>query len=202
MTLKTKKYPGHSLVILLLIMVWANAGCILQKGPQGETLSVVSPDFFGIGEDIAGQLSAGLRRPLVGNKRLIMTTVVNIDDLYQTSRFGRTLTETLATGLFRQGFGVVEIRKSTDLLIKGSSGELMLTRDASLLAREYETEAVAVGTYAVTPNSVIVNVRLLDTGSQDVLSVAGLEIQRSKNINYLLTMSGGHLEAGLSGFER
>jgi len=199
MTKRKKTHPG--LYFMLLVVLNLILGCALQSGPQGQTMSVVTPDFFGIGDDLASQLAARLRKPLGNNKRLIMTTVVNVDDLYQSSRFGRTLTETLATRLFTHGFGVVEIRKSADLLLKNSSGELMLTRDAALLAEEFETDAVAVGTYAVTPNSVIVNVRLLDATSQDVLSVAGLEIARSENINYLLNMSGGHVEAGLSGYE-
>jgi TolB-like protein len=189
-----------NVVFLLLAMLLMS--CSWTQGPQGNTVSVVSPDFFGIGDNLAVQLADGLRRPLGNNKRLIVTTVVNIDNLYQTSRFGRTLTETLATQLFNHGFGVVEVRKSSDLLIKNSKGELMLTRDAKLLAKEYEAEAVAVGTYSMTPSSVIVNVRLLSTVSQDVLSVAGLEIERSKNINYLLAMAGGHHENSLSVYER
>ena len=131
-----------------------------------------------------------------------MTTMVDIDDLYQTSRFGRTLTETLATRLFKQGFGVVEIRKSGDLLVKNKKGELVLTRDAALLAKKTDADAFAVGTYAVTTNSVIINVRLLDAGSHRVLSVAGLEVQRSNNINYMLAMSGGQMETSLSAYER
>ncbi len=204
----TKRYVGYGFfLVIAVLMISCSLSHLSQKSqaspePRKKTVSIVSPDFFGIGDDLAARLSDGLRRPLGNNKRLIVTTVVNIDNLYQTSRFGRTLTETLSTRLFHHGFGVVEVRKSFDLLIKNGKGELMLTRDAKLLAKEYEAEAVAVGTYSTTPSSVIVNVRLLNAGSQDVLSVAGLEIERSKNINYLLAMTGGHHETSLSVYER
>jgi TolB-like protein len=133
-----------------------------------------------------------------------MATVVDIDDLYATSRFGRTLTEALSTSLFRHGFGIVEIRKSTELLVKDKSGELMLSRDAKLLALEQEAGAILTGTYSLTPDTVIVNLKLIDAGSQDVLSVAGLEIQRSMSINHLLSNStpGGMGDAVLSAYER
>lgn len=181
---------------LLLLLV----SCGKMK--TGGTVSVITPDFFGIGEDLAFQLKANHRHPRGGGERLIMTTFVNLDELYKTSRFGRTLTEALSTRLFGNGFGVMEIRKSAELLIKGESGEMVLTRDAELIARQHEADAIVAGTYSLTPNSVIVNVRLLAAGSQEVLSVAGIEIQRSHNINYLLSDSDGLADAELSTYER
>jgi hypothetical protein len=99
---------------------------------------------------------------------------------------------------------VVEIRKSAELLIRDNRGELMLTRDAKLLAKQQQAAAILTGTYSLTPTTVILNLRLLDAGSQQVLSVAGLELQRSRNINYLLAAGdGGALgDALLSAKER
>lgn len=178
------------------------AGC----GPTvhtGGTASVVTPDFFGLGEEVAQQLARNFQHGRVTGMSLMLTTLVEVDNLYETSRFGRTFTESLATRLFRHGFGVVEIRKASEVLVKNNSGELMLTRDAKLLAKEQRVHGIVVGTYSLTPQSVIVNVRILDAASQDVLSVAGVEIQRSGNINHLLAASAAGLQdAGLSAKER
>jgi len=168
----------------------------------GGTVSVIAPDFFGIGENLASQLEANLRQGAGKGGGLIMTTVVDIDDLYQTSSFGRTLTEALSTRMFRRGFGVVEVRKTAELMIKNNSGELMLSRNAALLAKELEVQAIVVGTYALTPNSVIVNMKMLAVDSQEVLSVAGLEIQRSPSINHLLASSAGSAGMVLSAYEQ
>ncbi|MFC1523548.1 FlgO family outer membrane protein, partial [Thermodesulfobacteriota bacterium] len=143
-----------------------------------------------------------IRRPVGSNGRLILTSMVNIDDLYQTSRFGRTLTESLSTRLFSHGFGVIDVRKASDLFIQNDRGEFVLTRDAGLLAREHDVEGIVAGTYSLTPNSVIINVRMLDAGSQEVISVAGIEVQRSNNINDLLAVSTGISDAQLSAYER
>lgn len=195
--------PCQGLACLLAAGFLLLSGCILAPAPvrTGGTVSVVSPDFFGISEDIAIQLSGNLRRPLANSRRLIMTTVVDIDNLYQTSRFGRTLAEALSTRLFKHGFGIIEIRKSTGLLMKNNAGELILSRDASLVAQENQAEAIITGTYSLTPNSVIVNIKIIDAGSQEVLSVAGSEIQRSHNINVLLAGSAGMADAELSAYE-
>jgi TolB-like protein len=134
---------------------------------------------------------------------LIMATFVNIDDLARTSRFGRTLPEALANRLFRHGFGVVEIRKASEILMKDRGGELVLTRDAARLATSVAADGIVSGTYSLTPHTVIVTVRLLDAASQEVLSVADMEIERSQAIDGLL---GGAVAEGwtaaMSAYER
>lgn len=189
--------------LLVAVVLFMAVGCA-KKLTTGGTASVITPDFFGIGEEIALQLNGSLRKPVGAGQRLIMATVVEIDDLYATSRFGRTLTEALSTSLFRHGFGIIEVRKSSELLVKSESGELMLSRDARQLALTQEAGAILTGTYSLTPETVIINLKLVDAGSQDVLAVAGLEIQRTLSINHLLSTSssGGQGDAVLSAYER
>lgn len=187
------------LAVLCLALV-AFSGC--GKVKSGGTVSIKSPDFFGIADGLAVQLKQNSKYSLASNRRLLLTTVVDIDDFYRTSRFGRTLTDALAGCLFRHGFGIVEIRKASHLMVKKGSGELLLTRDTSLMAGEQSVEAVVVGTYSLTPNSVIVSVRMLEPDTQEVLSVADMEIQRSNNINHLLYSTGGAGGGQLSAYER
>lgn len=188
------------LLVSLLACLFSFVSCA-PKVSTGGTVSVITPDFFGIGEELAVQLTSGLRG--AGGRRLLLTTVVDLDNFNEPTRFGRTLSEALSTSLFRHGFGVVELRKASDILIRDNRGELMLTRDVRLLARQQQAEAVLVGTYALTPGTVILNLKLIDAGSQEVMSVAGLELQRSRSINHLLAAgSAGLSDAPLSGRER
>jgi TolB-like protein len=184
--------------LVVVIGIIAMAGC--SQVQKGRAVSVASPDFFGIGENLARQLIANRHSGFGLDEKLIFSTMVNLDDLYQTSKFGRALSESLATRLFRHGYGVVELRKISGLLIKNNSGELVLSRETGRLAKEYEANAIVAGTYSMTPKSIIINVKVLDAVSQDVLSVAGLEIARSLTINYLLA-DGGPVIDSLSGDE-
>lgn len=202
--------PTLMLCSLLLLISLPGCGLGSKRGSDGTgvTVSVVTPDFFGIGEDLARQLVGNYRagKPPAGT-RLILTNMVDLDNLENTSRFGRTLSEALATQLFRHGFAVEEVRKGDALLIREPDGELVLSRDISRLARKQSAHAVVAGTYSLTPATVIVNVRMLDSASPAVLSVAGIEVQRSPAINHLLSSGksgGGNLvnDAELSGYER
>jgi TolB-like protein len=188
---------------LLLLLMLLSAGCAQPR--TGGTISVATPDFFGIGEDLAIQLKANLRPAAGSSPRLIMATFVNIDDLTQTSRFGRTLPEALANRLFRHGFGVVEIRKSDELLVRSRTGELVLTRDAARLAASVAADGIVAGTYSLTAGTVIVSIRLLGAASNEVLSVADMEIQRSPAIDSLLWGTGaygGGSSRALSAYEQ
>lgn len=188
------------LVTLSLTMLLACLlGCSEAHRPQA--VSGLSGDFFGLGEELARQLIAN-RREAVGGERLILTTLVNLEDLRQASRFGRAMSESLATQLFQHGYGVVELRKGASVMVQVKNGEMVLSRDAARLAGQHEANAIVAGTYALTPKTVIVNVKLLDAKSQEVLSVAGLELERSSTINYLLADQVGLVDAALSGQER
>lgn len=186
--------------LLFLITLVTLSGCTKQR--TGGTISVGTPNFFGIGEDLARQLDDNRKGSKEKNKKLILTTVVPLEKLSETSNFGRALTEALATRLFQHGFGVVEIRKTSELLIRNDSGELVLSREAALLAGQHEADAIVAGTYSLTPRTVILNLRMLSASSQEVLSVAGLEIQRSHTINSLLSDGKGVSDAELSVYER
>ena len=187
-------------LLLATLTVLLLSGCAAPE--KGGTLSVLSPDFFGFGEELARQLVANRQDGGRSGERLILTTFVNLDDLYETSGFGRTLTEALSTSLFKQGFGVAEIRKAPGLYVKRDSGELTLTRDAALIAREQEAQALIAGTYSLTPTTVIVNVRMIAADSSAVMSVGAVELQRSANINYLLAEKKGAAAGPMSAYER
>jgi len=176
------------------------AGCV--GGQPQKAVSVASPDFFGIGEELTQQLIMNRRGDFGLGERLLFTTLVNLDDLHQTSKFGRAMSESLATRFFQHGYGVIELRKIDAILVSDKSGELVLSRETKHLAAQQEADAIVAGTYSMTPSSVIINVKVLDIGSQEVLSAGGLELQRSYTINYLLADRGGVVDSKISGYER
>lgn len=187
------------MAVVFALLISCLAGCSTNPPPQ--TVAALTPDFFGIGEELARQLIAN-RRDGTSGDRLIFTTLVNLDDLHQTSKFGRTMSESMATQLFQHGYGVVELRKAANIMVQANNGEMVLSRDATRLGKQYEANAIVAGTYALTPKTVIINVKLLDVHSEAVFSVAGMELERSSTINYLLTEQVGLVNEQLSGLER
>lgn len=188
---------------VLLVVV---AACALLFGGcghelrRGGTASVMSPDFFGIGENLARQLESNHRQRLKG-EQVIMTALVPLDSLDTTSDFGLVMSEALATQLFHRGVEVVETRKAHAVMVIDDKGEFILSRLGEKIAREQQASAIVAGTYSLTPQTVIVNVRLLAAVGNEVLSVAGIEIQRSPAINALLAQRKAGASVELSVYE-
>lgn len=124
-----------------------------------------------------------------------VTTFVNLDDLYNTSTFGRVMGEMVMSELAMRGFDVLELRHSDALQFLVSDGEFALSRDVSAVRRQRDLGGVVVGTYVSSPDRVYVNARLLDPSSSMVLSAGSVEMDKSKEIARLLR--GGSFPATL-----
>lgn len=130
-----------------------------------------------------------------------MTSFVPLDSLDMPSDFGLAMSEALATQLFHRGVEVVETRKAHAVMVVNNKGEFILSRRGEKIAKEQQASAIVAGTYSLTPQTVIVNVRLLSAIGNEVLSVAGIEIQRSPAINALLAQNKAGAGPELSVYE-
>ena len=119
-----------------------------------------------------------------------VATFVNIDDLYTSSTFGRIYAEQLISELAMAGFDVVELRQADALQFLSTTGEFALSRDVSVLRRERNLGGVVVGTYAVSPDRVYVNARLVDPTNSMVLTAGSVEMPKTKELTQLLRGGG------------
>lgn len=96
-------------------------------------------------------------------KPLIAATFVNIDDLEQTSSFGRIVSKQVASWFTQQGFGVVEMLFRHNVFIKANSqsGEFVLSREVQNISAEHNAQAVIAGVYAVGRKNVYVTSMLI-----------------------------------------
>ena len=169
-----------------------------EQGPAAIGVVQVSamPTIFHLAQGLVSQLEANARSGILEGNTVAVTTSVSIDDLTETSRFGRLLSEAIGSELFRHGAEVKEIRNTGSLNVVPLEGELALSRRAKLLADEVDASAVLVGTYGLTDSSVVVNIRLVDMASGRICSVAMAEIARTSTIESMLSPEG--LGSGLS----
>ena len=115
-----------------------------------------------------------------------VTTFVNVDDLYNTSTFGRMVGEQLMSELAMRGFDVVELRHADALQFMNTGGEFALSRDVAALRRQRDLGGVVVGTYVASPVRVYLNARLVDPTSSMVLSAGSVEMSKTEEIARLL----------------
>lgn len=120
------------------------------------------------------------------NGPLAIATFVNLDRLYNSSTFGRILGEQLISELSMKGYDVIELRLSDTMHVMNDEGEFGLSRDIRTLRGMQNLTGIVVGTYAVSPERVYVNTRLIDPASSMVVSAGSVEMPVTTEITRLL----------------
>lgn len=142
-------------------------GCALE--PTNYT-SVAANDFVAANYRAADALKTQLQGKLTGNQPLIMATLVNIDALEHSSMLGRVVSEQIATRLAQGGLPVLEMKLRNSVYLKRNQGELMLTRELGEVAGTHNAQAVVVGSYAETRDTIFINVKVIQPTTNLVLA--------------------------------
>ncbi len=181
------------LLILVAVASLASACAFTNAAAPDMAQAKLMDDRFGT-RYLASEIFTNLRVPTVRNYPIIVTTFVNLNELDETSVFGRMMAEKLLDELNRKGFTVVEIRRAQDLFVKKAvgkfkevAGEFILTRDTSELAEHTDARAVLAGTYVATTKVLMINARLMDLKTPRILSSVSYEVRMTQEIESLLT---------------
>lgn len=103
-----------------------------------------------------------LRFNLVRSKPLIVTSFVNIDNVQQSSTFGRIVGEQVGSRFAQNGYPVKEVKLRADsIAVREATGELILSRQLQHLSFEHDAQAVVVGTYAQAKDFVYVTMKVI-----------------------------------------
>ena len=109
---------------------------------------------------------------------IISTSFVNLDNLKETSAFGRLIGEQIASRFSQHGYRVIELRLSNGkVLVQERNGELALSREMKRLNKCYDAQAIIVGTYCVAGNRVFLSTRLVSTLDNSILSSYNFSIR-------------------------
>jgi TolB-like protein len=117
---------------------------------------------------------------------LLAATFADIDDLQQSSTFGRTLSEQFSSAMTSKGLPMIEVKMRDSLFIKERTGELILSRKLTSLVEAHDAQAILLGTYAQGGNNVYVNVRLVRTTDNMILGSHDFSLPLNRDIKAML----------------
>jgi len=91
----------------------------------------------------------------------LVGTLVNVDRLDESSRFGRIVSEQIAGRMTQRGMRVVELKLRDSVVMHREQGEMLLSRELREVSQAHHAQAVLVGTYAVSARQVYVSLKLV-----------------------------------------
>ncbi len=158
----------------LLIVLLGAFGCSQFNGTRLEPVFGGDIDLVALGDEVADNLSRQPVPPLMPNQQsqpILITTLVNNDDLDDTSSFGRSFQNNITAGFVSRGYAVKEIKLRRNMLVEVRKGEFMLSRDVQELAGKQGAQAVVVGTYTMANRIMYLSIRLVAPSNQAIRAV-------------------------------
>ena len=102
---------------------------------------------------------------------LIVASFVNVNNLEESSSFGRILSEQIGSRFVQRGHKVIELKlRQESIFIREGNGEFLLSRDIRELSKTYNAAAVVVGTYAEGVDRLYVSARTLRPADNMIIS--------------------------------
>lgn len=139
--------------------------------PEPTYVSTARNPFIATNYKATDALIAQLGNRLNPAQPMIIATIVNIDDLASSSTFGRLVSEQVSARFSQASYSMIEMKFRDYVYMKQDQGELLLTREIKDVAKNYNAQAVIVGTYALSGDSIFVNLKVIQPSTNVVLAV-------------------------------
>lgn len=169
-------------IAALIFAVVLSAAC--ATGPTYQAAE--TSEFTQANYSAVDKLVTATAVPVAKNAPLLVATMVNIDSMNQSSRFGRLISEQIATRLTQLGHGVVEMKLRNDVYIREGTGELLLSRDVRTLSRNHNAQVVVVGNYAVAAGYAYLTLKMVTVTDNRVVAAVNYLLPLTENNKALL----------------
>ena len=119
---------------------------------------------------------------------ILVASLVNVNDLQESSVLGRIVSEQIRSRLTQLGYVTQELRYRGSVLVRAGNGELVLSRDVKNISDVQQAQAVVAGVYAVAENNVYLTLRILRAEDGTVISSADYALPKGEDVTSLLDL--------------
>ncbi|MFA5251714.1 MAG: FlgO family outer membrane protein [Phycisphaerae bacterium] len=134
----------------------------------------------------ADYLAGKLPKDMLKTSPLLIASLVNVDNLSESSTFGRMVSEQISSRFKQLGYTTIELKLRTTIFIKEGSGEFMLSRELSDIITKHNSQAVVVGTYAIASDRVYLTVRIVNAADSAILTSYDYNVPMTRDVFKML----------------
>lgn len=172
----------HNKLILITLTL---ASLILSGCSQRYTVPE-DVDLIPVSQKAAKDLLASNRQPLSKDKLIVVSSFVNVDDLKQTSAFGRIISSQISSAFFKAGYRIKSMELPTDAFVKSDNGFLRLTENARSEIKKQGASTLVAGIFAPGRVTAYVTIRMIDIDSREVISSTDFSVPMGQDTRELL----------------
>lgn len=157
-------------LLLALAATAVLAGCASAPSNGLEPIPTTTDNVTVQRTNTAADVFAKTLRAAKPGSPIVVASLVSVDDLTQSSSFGRMVGEQVAARLAERAIPVVELKLRNSLFMSRTGGEFLLSREVMDLTLDHKAEVVIVGTYAVMGGDVLVTLKAVDVRDNTILT--------------------------------
>lgn len=143
-------------------------------------------DLVEVSYEAVNTLQSNLKRKIPANSLIIVSTLLNVDDLKKTSSFGRIISDQIASAFHNSGYRIIGMEMPIDLFVMQEGGGLHISDETKKMLRNYGAAAIVGGVYAPGRQTVYVSLRIIDTNSKNIISSTDLSVPMGPDAKVLL----------------
>ena len=170
------------LFLVLTVSVLVLAGC-QTNGPVKDVNMI--PISHGAAKKMISQ-----SKDRLDPGSLILASFADIDNLENSSTFGRIVAQQIGSVFSSQGYKIIEMLLRGNVYIGKGEGEFLLSRALKDLSAEHDAQAVIVGIYAVGSKSVYVTAKLIQASDSIILASEDFVLPLGPDLRTLVTQPG------------
>lgn len=127
-----------------------------------------------------------LPRKMRKESPFLVASFVNLDNLKESSTFGRVISEQISSRFEQRGYTIMEVKLSTATFTEESSGELLLSRELLEVGAKHGARAIVVGSYAAAADRVYITVRVISVIDSQILASYDYNIPMTRDVFKML----------------
>ena len=147
---------------------------------------VKDTDLIEVSQDATCELRDKLSRIVPQNSLIVVSTLLNVDNLNQTSAFGRIVSDQIASAFHDAGHEIIGMELPIDLFVMKEGGEIALSDETKARLRKQQAAVLVGGVYAPGKKNTYVSLRVVDLFSKRVISTHDFSVPMGPDAKLLL----------------
>jgi FlgO protein len=167
--------------IITILISTLLSGCGVNR-----FFDVHDADLIEVSNDAADVLREKATRSIPINSLILVSTLLNVNDLHETSAFGRIISDQIASSFHNSGYRIIGMEMPIDLFVMKEGGALHLSDEVKALLKPYNAAVMVGGVYAPGKRNTYVSLRVVDLFTKNIISSTDIAIPMGPDARKLL----------------
>jgi len=172
-------------LLTLLINIITLSGCSSAYRSY-KTQGYLNTDLVEASYKASSELQDKFTRKMPKNTLILVSTLLNVKNLKETSAFGRIISNQIATSLHDAGYQIIGMDLPADLFMMKDDGELLLSENDKARLKQYQSVIIVGGVYAPGKQNTYVTLRAVDRFTKQVIASTDFSVALGPDVKVLL----------------